>query len=324
VSRRDVVFVVACVVLLAPAALLTLFRLVEPPWGRAVQAVAFTPFALLLYGAALLLVVAVMLARRTVAVPFAVTAGLALAGLVVHVWWFAPQLTGEVPAAAVDAEPTVVMTANVLRGHADVAELLALVRDNDVDLLVINEITEPSLAAMDAAGLKTLLPFRAGRPGIEDSVVGTMVFSTEPTRLVDSLDTPLDTLVVETGGLRLFAVHPASPVSPQTWRDDHATILAAVRDRRPDAVVGDFNATLDHGPMRALEDAGYRDSVELTNGGFQPTWPADGLFGLVGFLGPVAQIDHVLVSDDWAVTETETTEIDGSDHEPVIATVVAR
>ena len=321
---RDAALAGACVVLLAPAGLLTFLRLTEPPWARAVQAVAFTPYALPLYAATLILVAGVMVARRTVAVPYAATAGLAVTGLVVHAWWFAPQLTGNVPAAAPDAEPTVVMTTNVLRGRADVAGLMDQVRDRDVDLLVVNEITDSSLAAMEAAGLKTLLPFREGRPGVDDAVAGTMVFSSESTELVDSLDTALDSLVVETARLRLFAVHPSSPVSPETWRDDHATILTAVEDRRPDLVVGDFNATLDHAPMRALEDAGYHDSVELTNGGFQPTWPVDGPFGPIGFLGPVAQIDHVLVSDDWAVTATETTELDGSDHKPVIATVAAR
>ena len=38
------------------------------------------------------------------------------------------------------------------------------------------------------------------------------------------------------------------------------------------------------------------------------------MFGLLGFLGPVAQIDHVLVSDDWAVDRDRDAEIDGTDH----------
>jgi endonuclease/exonuclease/phosphatase (EEP) superfamily protein YafD len=189
---------------------------------------------------------------------------------------------------------------------------------------VVNEITVSSLAAMEVAGLSTLLPFRAGGPGPDGTVAGTMVFSNEPTGLVDSLDTAMGTLVVEAGELRLFAVHPSTPLSPETWRDDHAKILAAAQQHGPDLVIGDFNATLDHGPMRALEDAGYRDSVELTNGGFEPTWPVNGGFGVLGFLGPVAQIDHVLVSGDWAVTETRTTELAGTDHRPVIAVVARR
>jgi endonuclease/exonuclease/phosphatase (EEP) superfamily protein YafD len=324
VRRRDVALAAACVVLLAPAVLLSLLRLTEPPWDRAVQAVAFTPFGLPLYAAALLLLGGVMLVRRTVALPYAGTAGLALAGLVVHAWWFAPQVTGDLPAAAPDAERVVVMTSNVLKGHADVVGLLDQVRDHDVDVLVVGEITESSLAEMEEAGLESLLPFRAGRPGQDDTVFGTMVFSNQPTEPVASLDTAMGSLVVDIEGLRVLAVHPSTPLSAERWRADHATILAAVEAGVPDLVVGDFNAAPDHAPMRALEDAGYRDSFELTNAGFQPTWPVDGLFGPVGLLGPVAQIDHVLVGEDWTVTGTERTDLGGSDHRPVLATVASR
>lgn len=321
---RDAALAATCVVLLAPAVLLTANRLTEPPWARAVQAVAFTPFAIPLYAAALVLLGVVMLVRRTVAVPYVLTAALAAAGLVLHSWWFAPLVAGDAPEPAAGAEPVVVMSANILRGRGDTAELMEQAREHEVDVLVVTEITESSLAAMEEAGLAELLPYREGNPGLDETVAGTMVFSDEPTDLVDLLDTTMGCLVVDTGGIRVFGVHPATPVSPPLWRADHATILDAVEERQPDLVVGDFNATPDQAPMRALDDAGYRDTVELTNGGYQPTWPVNGMFGLAGFLGPTAQIDHVLVSEEWTATASETTELDGSDHKPVIAVVARR
>jgi endonuclease/exonuclease/phosphatase family metal-dependent hydrolase len=324
VRVRDAVLAVACVVLLAPALALTLCRLTDPSWGRAVQAVAFTPLGLPLYAAALLLLAMVMVVRRTVAVPYALPAAVAAAGLVLHALWFSPQVTGDVPEPAAGAEPVVVMTANVLRGRGDGTELVEQAREHGVDLLAVTEITASSLAEMEEAGLTELLPHREGRPGVDGDVAGTMVFSNEPTALVDVLDTRLGALVVDTAGLRLMAVHPMAPPWPDLWRSDHATILDAVEERDPDLVAGDFNATPDHAPMRALDDAGYRSSVDLTNGGWQPTWPVNGMFGLVGFVGPTAQIDHVLVSDHWAVTESLTTELDGSDHKPVVAVVARR
>jgi len=324
VRIRDAALAGACVALLAPGVALTLCRLTEPSWGRAVQAVAFTPLGLPLYAAALVLLAVVMVVRRTVGVPYALPAAVAAAGLVLHALWFAPQVTGDVPDPAAGAEPVVVMTANVLRGRGDGAQLVAQAREHEVDLLAVQEITESSLAEMEEAGLAELLPHREGRPGVDGDVAGTMVFSDEPTALVDVLDTVLGALVVDTAGLRLIAAHPMAPPWPDLWRSDHATILAAVEERGPDLLAGDFNATPDHAPMRALEDAGYRSSVDLTNGGFQPTWPVNGTFGLIGLLGPVAQIDHVLVSDDWAVTESRTSRLDGSDHKPVIALVARR
>ena len=99
---RDLAFAAAFAVLLAPAVLLTLCRLFEPPWARAVQAVAFTPFGLPLYAAALVLVVVVMVVRRTAAAPYLVVAAVAGAGLALHAWWFAPQVAGESPEPAAE------------------------------------------------------------------------------------------------------------------------------------------------------------------------------------------------------------------------------
>lgn len=321
---RTVAVAVVAAILLTPAVLLTLLRLTDPTSAHLIQAVSFTPFAIPVYAAALVLLVATMVVRRTYAVPYSVAAGLALVGLILHAAWFAPQLVGDVPEPAADAEPLVVMTSNLLRGAADTNELMRQVRDLDVDLLVVNEITISSLAAMELAGLREALPFREGNPAADGASSGTMVFSTQPTVLRDVLDTELGALVVDIDDVRLIAVHPLSPIWPDGWRDDHEKVLAAVKEYVPDLVVGDFNATPDHRPMRVLSEVGYRDSVEVVNDGFQPTWPVNGLFGLIGFLGPVAPIDHVLVSDAWTVTATGTLEIDGTDHKPVVALLARR
>ena len=93
-------------------------------------------------------------------------------------------------------------------------------------------------------------------------------------------------------------------------------------DLEPDLVVGDFNATADHAPMRALADAGYRDVGELANQGWQPTWPTRGVFDLLGL--PLAQIDHVLVGDRLAALDLGTVAVPGSDHRAVVATVALK
>ena len=318
---RDIGLAAVLVLLLLPAGGLTLLRLTQPPWGKAVQAVAFTPFALPLYAAGLLLLGGVMLARRAVGPRQAVTAAVAAAGLVLHAWWFAPLFVGDERQPAPDAEPVVVMSANLLRGYGDGAELVERAREREAGLLVVSEITVSSLAVMDQAGLGELLPYREGVPGPDRDVPGTMVFSAAPMRLVETLDTTHGGLVVDTLGMSVLAVHPASPIFPSDWRDDNEAVVAAAEEHDPDLVVGDLNATLDHWPIRDLVDAGYRDSVELTNGGFEPTWPVNGTFGVLGLFGAVAQIDHVLVSDEWAVTDTARTELDDTDHLAVVAVV---
>ena len=47
-------------------------------------------------------------------------------------------------------------------------------------------------------------------------------------------------------------------------------MLAGAKASDADLVLGDFNATSDHAPMRAWKDAGWRDSLELVNAGLEP------------------------------------------------------
>ena len=120
-------------------------------------------------------------------------------------------------------------------------------------------------------------------------------------------------------------MHPYSPTVPGAWRDDHAAVVAAVDSERPDLVVGDFNATADHPPMRALADLGYRDVGELANQGWQPTWPSSGARDVLGIPVPsLVQIDHVLVGPLLAAISMRTVAIADSDHRAVLADVALK
>ena len=128
--------------------------------------------------------------------------------------------------------------------------------------------------------------------------------------------------------LTLLAVHPTAPVPPagaSTWRAEHATLLAAAQESGAALVLGDMNATSDHATMRAWRDAGYRDSLEMVNAGWSPTWPSNGITPAPGLHPPaLIQIDHVLVGPALAVTESSTVEVPGSDHRAVVATIALR
>ncbi len=248
---------------------------------------------------------------------------MALAGLVAHCWWFAPQVTGSHPGPAAGAEPLVVMTANVAGDETAAEDVVRHAAAEQVDLLVVEEITAADLAAMERSGVAELLPYRIGRPRHDSD--GVMVFSR--TRLGPPVrtDTWHDGWVFTRGGLTVIATHPQAPTVPELWRDDHAALLAAVRDHGPDLVAGDFNATEDHAPMRSLADAGLRDAGELTNDGWQPTWPSSGIVSLLGIPVPsVAQIDHVLVGPRLAALGMHRLEITGTDHRAVVAEVAPR
>ena len=124
-------------------------------------------------------------------------------------------------------------------------------------------------------------------------------------------------------GLTVLGVHPVAPVDPAGWRADHGAILAQAEADDADLIVGDMNATPDHDVMRDLDDAGFRDAAELANEGWQPTWPANHV-GIVPFLPPVIQIDHVLLGESMASLGTHTVDIGGTDHLALVATVARR
>jgi endonuclease/exonuclease/phosphatase family metal-dependent hydrolase len=320
VRARVVVFWLAVAAFVLPALVLTICRVVQPSGQLGIAAVAFTPWAIPMYAVALVLAaVRLLVVRRWRggALPVVLVA---VAGLVAHGWWYAPQVIGANPPAAAGATPLVVISANLRLGNADGVELVRIASEERADLLVVQEVTQALLADMERAGLADLLPYRIGTPGRH--ATGTMAFArvelTDPVRV----PTYFGGWGFEMGGMRVLAVHPTYPLDPSGWARDHEVVAEAVADQEPDLLLGDFNATMDHAPMRDLADRGYRDVGELANNGWQPTWPADGSFDRLGL--PLAQIDHVLVDTRLAALGMHTVDVPDTDHRAVVARVAPK
>ena len=310
---------IAC--LLVPALTLTVLRLTQPLNALVLHIVALTPVALPLYLVALaLLLVQVTRGRGPHAAWLLVV--IAAVGLGLHAWWFAPQVTGTHRVGFTGAQETTVMAANLLAGAGDSVELLEVADAEDVDLLVVVEITPEALLRMERAGLDDLFGHRAGEPA--NGPGGTMVFSRAPLSRAGALPTRFGSWHLDVAnGLTVVATHPRAPTSPRSWLADHDVILTAVIARRPDLVVGDLNATSDHRPLRRLAAEGYRDAAELSNQGWQPTWPANHLGPVwLAALPPLARIDHVLVGPTMTARSSRTVRLAGTDHLAVIAQVV--
>jgi endonuclease/exonuclease/phosphatase family metal-dependent hydrolase len=319
---RTVVLRAAVAVLAVPAAVLTAARALDTDNGTLVRIEAFTPLAIPLYVVLLALLVVVAVRARGSRRPRMVGAVLALVGLLLHCWWFAPQVTGDNPAPAAGAEPVTVMNANLYEGRADARQLVDAVRRNHVNILVLEEITPQLLEEMDGLGLAELLPERIGEP--DYMVAGTMILADQPLTDHVRLRTTFQGWEARYGGtLTILGVHPVAPVDPAGWRADHAVILAQAEADHADLVVGDLNATPDHDVLRRLDDAGFRDAGELANEGWQPTWPANHV-GIVPLLPAVIRIDHVLLGESLASLGTHTVDIDGTDHLSLVATVASR
>jgi endonuclease/exonuclease/phosphatase (EEP) superfamily protein YafD len=303
-----------------PALLLTWTRLVDSDVGTLIRLESFTPIGIPLYVGALLLMVsgALVAEQRSRRVVGAV---LALAGLLLHLWWFAPQVTGDVPPPAAGAEALTIMNSNMFAGAADADDIVDAVRADGVDVLVAEEITPDAVARLEAAGLSELLPYSAGSP--TPDVAGTMVFASTPITDVQQLATTFGSYRVSVAGLTVLAVHPLAPTVPAGWVREHALILDEAERSQADVIVGDLNATPDHDVLRDLDAAGWRDAGEVANVGWQPTWPANHL-GVLPLLPPVVRIDHVLIDDQLTSLGTHSVDVAGTDHLALVAEIAPR
>lgn len=325
-----VVFRVLLAVLLIPAVVLTVLRFLQPDVGVLIRTVSFTPLALPLYFASFLLLLFAVVRRRGGGRRL-VTAGVvvSLAGLAVHAFWVAPLWTGSAAEPADDSLTYRVMTLNLLRGHADAAEVIETAAEEGVSVLVLEEMTPEALAELEEFGLAEAFPFRAGEP--DDGITGTMAFATHRIRVAERLDTDLGSwsfeVVMPTRSVRMYAVHVRPPwEDAEAWADDlDALADAADGDRELDLIIGDLNATPDHQQLQRFADLDFRSSAERTNAGWQPTWPDNGKRKLWFVPMPrLVQIDHILLGRTMAATQTGSTSIDGTDHRAVIAEVGAR
>jgi len=325
--KRWLLLALLVTLLLVPAGLLTTARALDLPGGGWVRLVAFTPYAVVLYALAVVLLLPAWIrgrgpwrgAARTVLC-------VAVLGVLVHGFWSAGPYVGTPSAAAATPHRLQVMTANLLKGGADPAQVVEVAVDNDVDVLVLQEVTPEALDRLDGAGLAQAFRHRAGRA--EPGTHGTMVFSHRRLTRVSRLPTAFGSYAMQVrapgGPVRLLAVHPRPPLGDASeWRSDHGVVRHAARAAgERTMIVGDLNATMDHVPMRALAGSGYADAATEAHSRWQPTWPADGQVSRLGVALPsLVPIDHVLVRDALHAVRTTTVEIHGTDHRALLADV---
>ena len=300
----------------APWVLWAVLRTFGLEYGHPLVAlVAFSPYAA---GLAPLPVLVALLLRRWLVAAVAGVAALALLTALVPRTLAGPQrVQSDAPGRTV-----VVMTANLHFGRADADAILRLVREHDVDLLSLQELTPYALRRLDASGAAALLPARSVRADRGWSGLGLLARA--PLRAVPlrsgSSRAQLEAVLSmgEGTSLRVVAVHPLPPVSranTRAWRVALRNLPDATANGAPRVLLGDFNATLDHHELRRLLSRGYVDAADATGDGLRPTWPTTGR-------RPPLTIDHVLFPRPIKVRRVTLDTIPGSDHRALIAELV--
>ncbi len=269
------------------------------------SALAFLPYAAAATAAVLVLA---LLLRSWVA------AGVAAAGLAVLLVPRADRFTSDDQPNAAGPELTVA-TSNVMFGEGDAAELVRIVRRDDIDVLAVQEDTPDFTEDLAAAGLRKLLPHGALHP--EPGARGVSLYSRYPVSEIppsryDFRSRGGLVAVPGTGAVHVRSVHPPPPFRAELLRPwkRRTGALPSAGSAGTTILAGDYNATLDHHPFRGLLARGYRDAADQTGDAWRPTW-SNGRWATL-------TIDHVLVSDQVAVDDVAIHHLPGSDHDVVV------
>jgi len=282
-----------------------------------VPVVAFTPYAA---ASSVLPVAAAAAARSAGGTLLAALAGAVLTGAV------RGNRGTPAPVLPDGGERLRIATVSLRKGLVPAASVVELVRRHDVDLLAVQELTPDAERRLHDAGLDRLLPHAhviPARPGAVPSASGA-VWSRLPldrrAAVPGTFEQPSARVSRASGPpVELVAVHTAPPaLSPgavRAWTGDLARLPGPV----PEALrvlAGDFNATPDHGALRAVVRRGYRDAARAQGRGAEWTWRP------LRLRLPRLALDHVLVDPRLAVAGCSFVPVRGSDHRSVVVDLV--
>ncbi|MFI6950211.1 endonuclease/exonuclease/phosphatase family protein [Streptomyces sp. NPDC050422] len=242
----------------------------------------------------------------------------AAVALALTVWFVRPYGPGTTGAHGPVVARLDVLTSNVEFGNATDA-LIRAVRSEGPDVVFVQEC---DLACADAFAARVPAASYPYRDVVRlDGSHGSAILSRFPLRPAGRIDgtmaMPGAVAVVAGRDVRLQLAHPMPPVpgGVPLWRRELGRIrdlAAAVRDR-PAVVAGDFNASQDHAAFRAVLDAGgLHDSARLAGSSRTYSWPADRATPLR------AQIDHVLVSEEFSVHSARFLRLAATDHRALL------
>lgn len=221
-----------------------------------------------------------------------------------------------------------VLTLNMQGEQADPAAVLSSLRRHRVDVLAVQELTPHMVGRLADAGLSDLLAFCHLDPRPGSSGTGLWArWPLIPLPPVPGLGAAAPRARVEPipgSPVTVSAVHPIARTRghDDEWHRDLALIRSVLADAaEPQVVAGDFNASRDHRPFRALLACGFLDCGDAAANRSWPgfTWPVGHV------IRPLVRLDHVLVSRAGAkIRQARVIRVPGTDHRGVFAVIEFR
>ncbi|MFF9770369.1 endonuclease/exonuclease/phosphatase family protein [Streptomyces sp. NPDC014636] len=211
-----------------------------------------------------------------------------------------------------------VLTSNVEFGRGTPA-LVRVVRERRPDVVFVQECDSGCRAALER---EVGYPYR--RAVEADGSKGSLILSRFPLTpaagVAGTMGMPGAVADVRGHAVRLQLAHPMPPLPGQVglWRRELGRLraFAAAGAGTPTVLAGDFNASQDHAAFRHILDTGLSDAARLADHDRTPSWPSR-TASVIG-----AQIDHVLLSQDFTVTHAHVLPVSGTDHRALLTDLI--
>lgn len=225
-----------------------------------------------------------------------------------------------------------VMTMNCRYGRADAAEIIRNIRERNISVLALQEVTDDLITRLTEADINERLPYHQFGDAKETDNGGfNVIYSRyEPSAAVPNVvsipaaDVPAITL--KTSGNRTVTLCSAHPKSPMRGCADWSAGILGLRElaraksvsnRNIVVVMGDLNSSTDHPSFRALLKSGFKDASLIQAAGPNLTFPS-------WLKWPRIELDHVLFTPGLKPSGVKSFEVEGTDHLALTATLALR
>ena len=287
-------------------------------------AASFIPYGIPAWAAATLLFA--LAARRRMKL----LAVLTVACLIVQIAWARTYWPRAAPVSSDDS--LIVVSVNLRCDEPALIELVPVLVREQPDIVVFQDFSQEAWDHLQGTSWSQMLPYHWIEPKDQPLAAGadpcgTMVFASTPVTLASSADDPQPVFDVELASGTLTVVPASLPTlsdGVEPWLQGfvllseaitaHETIAGAPAEVSSMLVVGDFNATREHLPMRQLvAEHGLVDAAERAGAGWLPTFPANRRYP------PLVAIDHILMSPGLSASEVTAFSVRYGAHRVLVA-----
>lgn len=232
-------------------------------------------------------------------------------------------------------KPIHAMTLNCRYGRANAADIVRLVREQHIDVLALEELTDELVERLSHAGLDTLLPYcQQGAQHADDNGGFNAIWSrTKPMARtatflnIHAADVPAVSIGVDAQdtsdgstarAVTVAAAHTKSPMRGcREWSYGVRALDAIATSPEPVVVLGDLNACLDHRCLRDVLATGVHDaSLDVAHGPTltYPSWVP----------WPRIELDHALANSGVVFHSAQAITVRDTDHRALLVTLSVR